>query len=66
MMPEIEVDMTEVDQDVALKMAQTILSFFSDKYDQGIREVEMIVALGIVMEVMVEEDDRPMAHTRSH
>jgi len=65
-MPEIEVDMTEVDQDVALKMAQTILSFFSDKYDQGIREVEMIVALGIVMEVMVEEDDRPMAHTRSH
>lgn len=65
-MPEIEVDMTEVDQDVALKMAQTILSFFSDKYDQGIREVEMIVAIGIVMEMMVEEDDRPMAHTRSH
>ena len=65
-MPEIEVDMTEVDQDVALKMAQTIVSFFSDKYDQGIREVEMIVAIGIVMEMMVEEDDRPMAHTRSH
>lgn len=65
-MPEIEVDMTEVDQDVAEKMAQSILAFFSDKYDQGVKEVEMIVALGIVMEVMVEEDNRPMAHTRSH
>lgn len=65
-MPEIEIDMTDVDEDVAKKMAQSILCFFSDKYDQGVKEKEMIVALGMVMELMVDEDDRPMAHTRSH
>lgn len=65
-MPEIEVDMTNVDQDVAHKMAHSILLFFSDKHDQGVKEIEMIVALGIVMEIIIEENDRTMAHTRSH
>lgn len=65
-MPEINVDMTKVDQDVAQKMAHSILLFFSDKYDQGVKETEMLVALGIVMEIMIEENDRAMANTRSH
>ena len=65
-MPEIEIDMTTVNQDVAQNLAHSILAFFADKYDQGVREYEMIVALGIVMEIMLEQDDRPMAHTRSH
>jgi len=65
-MPEIEIDMTTIDEQMAHQLAHSILIFFSAKYDQGIRPKEMMVALGIVMEILIEEDDRTLAHTRSH
>jgi hypothetical protein len=65
-MPEIEIDMSDVDEVVAHDVANEILLFFADIQDEGVNASEMIVALGIVMEIMIEQDRGQVANTRSH
>lgn len=65
-MAKFEVDMSKVDEKVARDVANEILLFFADIQDEGVNALEMIVALGIVMEIMIEQDRGQVAHTRSH
>jgi metal-sulfur cluster biosynthetic enzyme len=65
-MPAIEVDMSKVDQEVAHEVANDILLFFADIHDEGVSILDMIVSLGIVMEIMIEQSAGQVAHTRSH
>lgn len=65
-MPAIEVDMSKVDQEVAHEIANDILLFFADIHDEGVSILDMIVSLGIVMEIMIEQSAGQVAHTRSH
>jgi hypothetical protein len=65
-MPMIEIDMNDVDEAVAHDVAHDILLFFADIQDEGVNASEMIVALGIVMEIMIEQDRGQVANTRSH
>jgi metal-sulfur cluster biosynthetic enzyme len=65
-MPEIRVDMSKVDQEVAHEVANDILLFFADIHDEGVSILDMIVSLGIVMEIMIEQNAGQVAHTRSH
>jgi hypothetical protein len=65
-MPEIRVDMSKVDQEVAHEIANDILLFFADIHDEGVSILNMIVSLGIVMEIMIEQGAGQMANTRSH
>ena len=65
-MPAIEVDMSKVDQEVAHEVANDILLFFADIHDEGVSILDMIVSLGIVMEIMIEQSVGQVAHTRSH
>jgi hypothetical protein len=65
-MAKFEVDMSKVDEKVARDVAHEILLFFADIQDEGVNALEMIVALGIVMEIMIEQDRGQVAHTRSH
>ena len=65
-MPEIEVDMSKVDQEVAHEVANDILLFFADIHDEGVSILDMIVSLGIVMEIMIEQSAGQVAYTRSH
>jgi hypothetical protein len=65
-MAKFEVDMGKVDEKVARDVANEILLFFADIQDEGVNALEMIVALGIVMEIMIEQDRGQVAHTRSH
>jgi hypothetical protein len=65
-MAKLEIDMSNVDEKVARDVAYEILLFFADIQDEGVNALEMIVALGIVMEIMIDQDRGQMAHTRSH
>jgi hypothetical protein len=65
-MPEIEVDMSKVDQKVAHEVANDILLFFADIHDEGVSILDMVVSLGIVMEIMIEQSAGQVAYTRSH
>jgi metal-sulfur cluster biosynthetic enzyme len=65
-MPEIEIDMSLVDQETAEDVADEILLYFDQLDDEGVAIIDMIVALGMVVEVLIEQSDREMAHTRSH
>lgn len=65
-MAKFEVDMSKVDEKMARDVAHEILLFFADIQDEGVNALEMIVALGIVMEIMIEQDRGQVAHTRSH
>jgi len=58
--------MSKVDQEVAHEVANDILLFFADIHDEGVSILDMIVSLGIVMEIMIEQSARQVAHTRSH
>jgi len=65
-MPEIEIDMSLIDQETAEDVADEILLYFDQLDDEGVAIIYMIVALGMVVEVLIEQSDREMAHTRSH
>jgi metal-sulfur cluster biosynthetic enzyme len=65
-MPEIEIDMSQVDQETAEDVADEILLYFDQLDDEGVAIIDMIVALGMVVEVLIEQSDREMANTRSH
>ncbi len=58
--------MSKVDQEVAHEVANDILLFFADIHDEGVSILDMIVSLGIVMEIMIEQNAGQVAHTRSH
>lgn len=58
--------MSKVDQEVAHEIANDILLFFADIHDEGVSILNMIVSLGIVMEIMIEQGAGQMANTRSH
>ena len=65
-MLEIEVDMSKVDQETAQDVADEILIYFDELDDEGVNILDMIVALGMVMEVLIEQNSGEVAHTRSH
>jgi hypothetical protein len=65
-MPEIEIDMSQVDQETAEDVADEILLYFDQLDDEGVAIIDMIVALGMVVEVLIEQSDREMANARSH
>lgn len=65
-MPEIEINMSLVDQEKAEDVADEILLYFDQLDDKGVAIIDMIVALSMVVEVLIEQSDREMAHTRSH
>jgi metal-sulfur cluster biosynthetic enzyme len=65
-MLEIEVDMSKVDQETAQDVADDILIYFEELDDEGVNVLDMIVALGMVMEVLIEQNSGEVAHTRSH
>ena len=65
-MAKLEIDMSSVDEKVARDVAYEILLLLADIHDEGVKALEMIVALGIVMEIMIEQDRGQVAHTRSH
>lgn len=65
-MLEIEVDMSKVDQETAQDVADDILIYFEELDDEGVNILDMIVALGMVMEVLIEQNSGEVAHTRSH
>ncbi len=58
--------MSKVDQEVAHEVANDILLFFADIHDEGVSILDMIVSLGIVMEIMIEQSAGQVAYTRSH
>jgi len=65
-MSAIEIDMSKVDQTAAHEVAHDILLFFADLHDEDVGSLTMIVALGIVMEIMIEQHTGQVAHTRGH
>ena len=65
-MPEIEIDMSLVDQETAEDVADEILLYFDQLDDEGVAIIDMIVALGMVVEVLIEQNSGEVAHTRSH
>jgi hypothetical protein len=65
-MPEIEIDMSQVDQETAEDVADEILLYFDQLDDEGVAIIDMVAALGMVVEVLIEQSDREMANTRSH
>jgi len=61
-MVEIQVDMMLVDQDIVEESAEYILDYVEDVIDAGATLSEMLVALGVVIEALIGEDDGQVAH----
>lgn len=61
-MAEIQVDMMLVDQDIVEESAEYILDYVEDVIDAGAILSEMLVALGVVIEALIGEDDGQVAH----
>lgn len=57
-MASITVDMLHVDQDIACDEAENIWQYVSDIIASGATHDEMLVALGMVIEEVIEDAER--------
>lgn len=62
----IEIDMDVVNEEASYEVAEELMLHFKLLEDDGVRIIDMIVALGYVMGVLIDKNNGHMAHTRSH